>query len=84
VCGNGGYCLHGPLCSNPALDHEYTVLPSWERILANECIVPELPNLPTNNEGELGKMADTYEILFKQSNVVVAIREENDRPTVQE
>jgi len=35
------------------------MLPSWERVLANECIVPEWPILPTNNKGEMGKMADT-------------------------
>jgi len=28
-------------------------------------------------------MADTYEILTKQCNAVVPIREENDTPTVQ-
>jgi len=28
-------------------------------------------------------MADTYEILSKQSNVMVSIRKENDRPTIQ-
>ena len=61
-CGDGGCCLHRTFCSNPALDHGCTMLPSWERVLAYECIFPEWPILPTNNEGELGKMVDTYEI----------------------
>ena len=35
ICGDGDRWLHGPFCSNPALDHGCTMLPPWEKVLAN-------------------------------------------------
>ena len=40
-CVDSGRGLHGSFCSNSTLDNGCTKLHSWERVLANEYIVPE-------------------------------------------